>query len=206
MATALKGTADRHISEKEYLAGEQASEIKHEYVDGQVYAMGGGTDDHGRISRNFLVAVSIHLKDHECEPFPADVLVKASETKFRYPDVMVVCNETSKSNLYKECPVIIVEVLSSSTRKLDKTTKMVEYLNIPTLQEYVLIEQNCVDVEVLRRDNGWKSEHYFLGDEVTFESIGFTMSVEEIYERVQNEEMIAFLNAKEEEQKQGNWQ
>lgn len=206
MATVLKGTADHHISEEEYLAGEQASEIKHEYVDGQVYAMTGGTQNHARIMRNFLVAVSIHLKGKECEAFPSEVKVKTSEKSFRYPDVMVVCEDTSENDLYKECPVILVEVLSSSTRQKDKTEKKLEYLNIPTLKEYVLIEQDFVDVEVLRRENGWRSDHYFLGDEVTFGSIEFTMSVEEIYERVENEDMVVFLKAKEEEKKEDDRQ
>ena len=188
------------ISEEDYLQGELESEIKHEYVDGQVYAMTGGTDNHERISGNIFSGVHGFLRGKKCEIFQSGMKASIPNRNFRYPDVMVVCDETSESNLYKECPVIIAEVLSSSTRKKDKTEKMLEFLSIPTLKEYVLIEQDCVDVEVLRQENGWKPEHYYLGDEVTFTPIEFTISVEEIYERVDNEDMQKFLAKKGEEE------
>ncbi|MGN7614607.1 Uma2 family endonuclease, partial [Magnetococcales bacterium HHB-1] len=124
------------------------------------------------------------LKGKTCQAFQAGMKLKTSEGNFRYPDVMVVCEETTQSNRYMQHPVILVEVLSSSTRRQDKTKKMLEYINIPTLEEYVLVEQDFVDVEILRRSNGWRPEHFYLGDKVTFESIGLTLLVEEIYERV----------------------
>ena len=175
-----------YISSEDYLQGELESERKHEYVDGHVYAMVGARSNHVTLSWNLSVGIGTFLKGKPCQGFHSDMKVSIPNGNFRYPDLMVVCDETSQSDLYKECPVIIVEVLSSSTRRSDKTDKMVEYLTIPTLKEYVLIEQDCVDIEVLRRNNGWKPEHYFLGDEVNFSSIGFTISVEEIYERANN--------------------
>ena len=177
------------IFEEDYLQGELESEIKHEYVDGIVYAMTGGTDDHARISGNMFAEIRQFLKGKICETFNDEVKVKTPHENYRYPDVMVVCHETSVSKLYKECPVIVVEVLSRSTRRVDKTIKKLEYQNIPTLKEYVLIEQDFVDVEVFRQENGWQSDHYFLGDQVLLSSIGFTISVEEIYERVENDDM-----------------
>ncbi len=72
---------------------------------------------------------------------------------------------------------------------MDTTTKLIRYVNLPSLQEYVLIEQDIVSVQVLRRNNAWKSEYFYLGDSVTFESIGLILSVEEIYDRVDNQEM-----------------
>ena len=92
--------------------------------------------------------------------------------------------------------VILVEVLSRSTRKTDKNDKFLEYINIPTLQEYVLIEQDFVDIEIFRKKDNWFPKHYFLGDEVTFKSIELTLTVEEVYHRVNNEDMIEFLNKK----------
>ena len=179
------------ISEENYLQGELASEIKHEYVDGQVYAMTGGTPNHVRISGNISREIGNFLKGQKCEVMQSDMKVKTPNGNFRYPDVVVICSDLEES--YTDSPIIIVEVLSSSTRKKDKTEKMLEYLSIPTLKEYVLIEQDYVDVEVLRRENGWKPEHYYLGDEVTLTSIEFTISVEEVYERVDNEDMQKFL-------------
>ncbi|MDO9140760.1 MAG: Uma2 family endonuclease, partial [Methylobacter sp.] len=79
---------------------------------------------------------------------------------------------------------------------IDKKDKLLEYINISSLQEYVIIEQDIVDIEVFRRSNHWRNNHYFLGDEIVFESIGLTLSVEEIYHRVQNEDMTEFLNSK----------
>ena len=193
MATALK-KGPSHISEKEYLDGELVSEIKHEYVYGQVYAMTGGTPNHARISMNVSGEVRNFLKGKKCEVLQSDVKVKTPEGNYRYPDVMVVCSEFEE--LYTDSPIIIVEVLSSSTRRTDRAIKKLEYLNIPTLKEYVLIEQDFVDIEVFRKENDWRSDHYFLGDEVTFTSIGFTISVEEIYERVNNEDMVNFQQAK----------
>jgi len=115
-------------------------------------------------------------------------------SNFFYPDVIVDGNFANSTPYFTKTPLIIVEVLSRSTRKKDKTLKLLSYINITSLQEYVLIEQDFVDIQVIRRSEGWLQKHYFLGDEVTFESIGLTLSVEEIYRRVQNEDMADFLN------------
>ena len=87
-------------------------------------------------------------------------------------------------------------MLSKSTCQKDRTTKRFAYLNIPTLQEYVLIEQDFVDIEVIRRKDDWSSKHYFLGDQVTFDSIKLTLSVEDIYQRVNNDDITNFLDTK----------
>lgn len=178
------------MSEEDYLRTEAEREIKHEYIDGYLYAMAGVKKNHQRITVNLLSAFRIFLTGKPCEPFASDVKLKVG-SKFFYPDVMVVC-EDNKQDYYTESPVIIVEVLSKSTRRMDETVKKWAYQNIPTLQEYVLIEQDFVDVEVCRRNQGWVSNHYFLGDRVYFEAIGLEMSVADIYERVDNEDMQAF--------------
>ena len=87
-------------------------------------------------------------------------------------------------------------MLSASTHKYDETIKFQVYSTIPTLQEYVLIEQGVAKIEVQRRRNNWVIEKYFLGDTITFESIDLTLTVEEIYDRVQNEEMTEWLEQK----------
>ena len=196
MATTLR-QEPYYISEKEYLAGELVNEIKHEYVDGQVYAMTGGTPNHVRISGNIFAEIRNFLKGKKCEALQSDMKVKIAKGNYRYPDVVVICSDSGE--YYTDLPVILVEVLSSSTRRTDKAIKKFEYISIPTLREYVLIEQDFVDVEVLRKENDWRSNHYFLGDEIHFASIGFTISVEDIYERVNNEDMVKFLQVKTEE-------
>ena len=122
------------------------------------------------------------------------MLVKTLGKRFRYPDVVVICNDgTADDEQVMENPILIIEVLSKSTRKQDKGEKRLEYLAIPSLLEYVLIEQDFAEVEVQRRSAGWQSSYYFLGDEVALESVNATLSVEAIYERVTNEDMLAWL-------------
>lgn len=90
-------------------------------------------------------------------------------------------------------PIIIVEALSKATRKSDQTLKRHAYLRLESLQEYVVIEQDFVDVDISRRKNHWQSEHYFMGDELYLESIDLLLPVEAIYERVENEDVLNYL-------------
>ena len=183
------------ITEEEYLACELISEVKHEYIDGAVYAMAGASANHGRIVANLVGKLLVHLENTPCEPFFSDMKVKAGKNFF-YPDVIVDCHNEDGDAYYTTAPILIVEVLSKSTRKTDKALKRLAYQAISTLQEYVLIEQDLVDVEVCRRGNHWQPEHYFLGDEVNFASIGLGVPTEEIYARVANEDMADFLKLK----------
>ena len=190
------------ISEEEYLDGELISELKHEYIDGYVYAMAGASRNHGIISRNVLVELSNKLKQQKspCETYSSDMKVKISDliNSFFYPDVMMVCDIDNEDDYYQSSPVIIVEVLSKSTRKNDLSTKKLTYFNIPTLQEYVLIEQDLCEINVFRKSDDWKSTIYFLGDEISFESINTAISVEDIYYQVDNEDIVKYLKDKEE--------
>jgi len=193
---ALKIETDTiYLSEEEYLATEENSEVKREYIDGHVYAMAGASNDHGRLAGNIFGEFRNHLKGSPCEAFIADTKVKIGRD-YVYPDVLVDCSNMKGTGHFSTSPLIIVEVLSKSTRKTDTTTKLIRYINLPTLQEYVLIEQDYVCVQVLRKSNHWRSEYYFLGDEVTFTSIGLTLTVEEIYDRVDNADMVEFRQEK----------
>ncbi len=191
MALEVKQPAE-WLSVEAYLQGELSSEIKHEYIDGAVYAMAGTSKNHQRITANVSGEFWTPLKNTPCEAFSSAIKVKVG-TKFFYPDVMVVCNEDGKNAYYTETPVIIIEVLSKSTRRMDETAKKFAYQSLATLKEYVLIEQDFVDVEVCRRSENWVSRHYFMGDSVTFESVGVTLSVADIYDRVENEDVSSFL-------------
>lgn len=182
------------ISAEAYLQWELASQVKHELIDGQVYAMAGVSANHERIAVNVLSEFAGHLRNSPCEPFGSDMKLRIKENFF-YPDVMVDCHFDESEPYYTETPLIIVEVLSRSTRKMDETYKLMAYINIPSLQEYVLIEQDVADITVLRRSDGWVPKHYFLGDSISFEAIGLTLAVEDIYRRVQNQDVVEFLNA-----------
>lgn len=180
-----------YLSEEEYLATEPASEVKREYIDGQIYAMAGAGYNHNCISANMLGEFRNHLKGTPCATFMADIKVRLGKD-YVYPDVLVDCSKMSGDDYFSTSPVIIVEVLSRSTRKTDTTTKLIRYINLPSLQEYVLIEPDIVSVQVLRRSKYWMPEYFFLGDEVTFESIGLTLPVADIYDRVDNTDMNEF--------------
>jgi Uma2 family endonuclease len=190
MSAVLK---DNRVSVEDYLAGELVSEIKHEYEDGYVYPMFATSRNHEKIIGNLYVKFRNHLENMPCDVFTSNIKVHVSKTKFYYPDVMVVCNDENGDAYYTEQPILIVEVLSDSTQRKDKTTKRWAYQNLPSLQEYVLIEQNFVDIEISRRSSGWSSQHYFLGDEAFFESLDLKIPVSEIYRRVDNEDMREFL-------------
>lgn len=188
------------MSEEDYLKSELISEVRHEYVEGHVFAMAGASQNHGRICQNISRKFGNHLENSPCEPFSSDMKVKTSAGRYRYPDVLVVCDDDFIEGGYAtKTPTILVEVLSRSTRKIDEQDKLMEYINIPTLKEYVIIEQYCVDVTVYRKSDDWRSKHYFLEQDVYLESIDLSLSVEEIYKRVENEDMLEFIQQKESE-------
>lgn len=180
------------ISIEEFLAAELVSDIKHEDYDGAVVAMTGGSLNHVRIAGNMFAELRNHLHGMPCERFTADIKVKIGKHFFN-PDTMVVCESLAINDDYTETPVLSVEVPSKSSRRRDETIKRRLYQTIPSLQEFVLIEQDIADVEVCRRSEGWVSNHYFLGDELPYESVGLTVSVAEIYARVMYEDVASFL-------------
>ena len=187
MANRVAKTA--FISEADYLVGEKMAETKHEYIDGEVFAMAGASASHNRISLNVARKFGNHLEDKPCQPYMSDMKVKVG-TKYFYPDVLVECSGLADDSHVTEKPTLIVEVLSKSTRRMDETTKRIAYTQIDSLLEYVLIEQDFVDIEIIRRSTGWQSERFYLGDSLTFESIALTLTVEDIYARVNNPELV----------------
>ncbi|MBL1263201.1 Uma2 family endonuclease [Methylomicrobium sp. RS1] len=185
-----------YLTEEEYLKSELTSDFKREYLDGQAYAMAGAGYNHNCIAGNVFRKFGNHLERKPCTPFMADMKVRLGKD-YVYPDVVVDCSKMSGSDMFSENPVLIVEVLSKSTRKTDTAVKLLRYINLPSLQEYVLIEPDFVSVQVLRRNRHWLPEYYFLDDSVPFESIGLKLTVEEIYDRVDNADMNEFRQEKQ---------
>jgi len=185
-----------YLSEQDYLEGEKISTIKHEYIDGEVYAMAGASKNHQRLVTMLSRRFSEHFDNTACEVFSSDIKVHV-DSKYFYPDVVVVCsNDDDDDPYFTKSPRIIIEVLSSSTRKQDRTLKRYLYQMIPSLEEYVLIEQDFVQIELCRKSENWMPDFYFLGDDVTFASVGLTLPVSEIYQRVENDDMRAFFAAR----------
>lgn len=200
MASAVR-KLDERISEAEYFALEKKTDTRHEFVDGYVYAMVGGSFNHGTLTGTIAREIGNHLKGKPCRVFSESIKVKVAnqqrgESRYFYPDVVVDCSIEKADGQMLTTPVLVVEVLSASTHKYDETTKFQIYASIPTLQEYILVEQTSAKIEVQRRRTNWMIEKFFLGDLITFESIGLTLAVEEIYDRVDNEEMTEWLAQK----------
>jgi Uma2 family endonuclease len=143
------------ISVEEYLEGEKVSEIRHEYVDGSVYAMAGGSDDHNRIVLNITSELREALRGKRCEPFGSDMKLKIPGSNvFYYPDAFVVCDPTDNAKYFRERPTVIFEVLSPETERTDQREKRFAYTLIPTLKVYVLVSQQRCELTVLQRGRG----------------------------------------------------
>ncbi len=186
------------MSELEYLQGELVSQVKHELIDGEAFAMAGASSDHNRISISFTLALSNELKGKSCEPFMADMKIGIA-SNFYYPDVMVVCEEHKDDTEYvKYAPKLIVEVLSKSTRLMDHSIKLKNYIKIPSLEYYVIVEQDYCEISVLSRAAGFIPKYYYLGNEIEFPAIDAKVSVNDIYERIENEDKERYLKSLEE--------
>ncbi len=169
----------------EYLQGELHSEVRNEYVNGEVYAMVGASAAHNIIAGNLFVALHQHLTGGPCQVFMADMktLIRSlAEERFYYPDVQVCCDPDDQATYYRERPRLIIEVLSETTERRDRSDKFYAYRRLESLQEYVLVAQDVVRVEVYRRRTGWNLEIYADDDNVRLESVDLTVSVAGVYE------------------------
>jgi len=183
----MKSTATphSHITAADYLEGEQYSQVRHEYIDGAIYAMGGASDKHGLIAGNVFAKLNSALPD-SCQAFISDMKVHiqiGAQEIFYYPDIVVSCAQDDRETYYREKPILIVEVLSSSTERLDRYEKFSNYIELISLQEYVLIEQRFRLIELCRRSNRWDREIVTQGM-FRLESVNLDLSVDEIYRRV----------------------
>jgi len=173
-----------YLSVEEYLEGEKDNSIRHEYIDGQIYAMVGASDRHNRIARNICNRLDDYLGDGPCEAFISDMKVWVSDTVFYYPDVVVACDPPSVDPYYRKKPVLIVEVSSPSTERVDRSEKLLAYKQVKSLKEYVIISQNRLHIEIFRRQRGGRWQWEMLtesGEELRLESVGLTLSVAQVY-------------------------
>jgi Uma2 family endonuclease len=174
-----------YISEDEYLRGEQESAIRHEYINGIVYAMAGASDKHNTIALNASALLHAGLPE-ECEVFMSDMKLRMDvqgEIIFYYPDVLVSCAEDDRATYYREQPCLIIEVLSKTTRRQDRHEKFLTYKELPSLQEYLILEQEYRAATLFRRRTGWQPELYQDGD-IHLESVNLSMSMGALYRRV----------------------
>jgi len=179
------------ISVRDYLAGEEISETKHEYLGGTVHAMAGATNQHNSIAVSAIVALGAQLRGKPCQPFNSDTKVRIEfpdHTRFYYPDAMVVCQTNPASDHFQTQPVVIIEILSDSTRRTDLGEKRDAYLTIPSLKVLLFIESESPAVTLHRRmpEGGFAIErHSGLDAVILLPEIEASLSLAEIYERVE---------------------
>ncbi|SMF94866.1 Endonuclease, Uma2 family (restriction endonuclease fold) [Methylomagnum ishizawai] len=178
-----------YVDFEEYLEDEREADVRHEYVDGQIYAMGGASELHNTVAADFHTAINNILPD-TCRAWMADMKVKIkAQGKFYayYPDIMVACGENTDDPYTRTNPILIVEVLSASTRRNDLKEKFDNYIQIPSLLEYVVVSQDTPHLRIFRRNRDWQPESYYAGDIFCLESVGLELAVEAIYRRVRRE-------------------
>jgi Uma2 family endonuclease len=178
------------LSVAEYLEGERDGEVRHEYVTGQAYAMAGASARHNRIAGNIFVQLSLHLDGAACEPFMSDMKVRVAPDLFYYPDVFVACDPPGGDPYFRTEPRLVVEVLSPSTSRTDRHEKLAAYRNCPSLQEYALVSQDGMLVELHRRaGDGWQTQILTDADDrCAFDSVGLTLSLRDVYRNVRFDE------------------
>jgi Uma2 family endonuclease len=178
------------VSEQDYLAFERASEERHEYADGETFAMSGGTWEHSLIGSNINRELSNALLERRCTAHGADMRIHIPSTgRYTYADVLVVCDEPAFADEVRDTlvnPVVIVEVLSDSTEKYDRGDKFEQYQTIASLRDYVLVSQKKVRIEHFRKqaDGTWVLRVAGSGDRVVLESIGAELAVDRAYLKV----------------------
>jgi len=178
-----------HTSYAEYLASEHASATKHEYVRGDVFAMAGGTIEHGRLQVAMASELRAALRGKPCSVFSGDVRIRVEATDFScYPDISVVCTKLQTSAIDGQAitnPKLLVEVLPDSTEGYDRGAKFAHYRRIPSLEEYVLVSQAEPLVEVYRRnerDEWTLVAEAHAGDAVELRSLAVSVRVDAVYE------------------------
>jgi Uma2 family endonuclease len=175
------------MSAAEYLEQEERSPTKHEYVDGEVYAMSGSTRRHNLIATNLLHRAAA-VGSKECQVFGPSMKVHVEEyNSFYYPDMSVCCDPSDDHDLFLVRPCFLVEILSPSTARIDRREKRIAYTSLESLREYVIVDQSQMRVELYRREGEiWRA--YLLNeaeDVVESTCIGLRLTLAEIYDGVE---------------------
>jgi len=175
-----------YMTVDEYLEFEEQAPLRHEYVNGAIYAMNGVSVAHARISGELADAVRAHLRGGPCEVFSSELkLLIRSDTDeiIYYPDMMVACQRQDWGTNYVRNPKLVAEILSPSTQHIDRREKAMSYRRIGSVEEYVLLAQDDHKVIVQRRAENWRPQSYS-GAEATveFRSIGLSVPLARIYE------------------------
>ena len=175
------------LTPDEYLADEQKSLVRHEYINGDVYTMSGASEAHNLIAGNMFALLHAHLRGKPCRAFISDMktqIKQRQDERYYYPDVQVTCHPQDREQYFKQHPKLVVEVLSPSTERTDREEKFQAYRLLSSLEEYVLISQDSRRVEVYRRVDNWSLEVIQGDEELSLQSVGLVASLDAVYEDV----------------------
>ncbi len=177
-----------HMSYREYVAAEVTSTVRHEFIGGEVFAMAGGTPEHGALAAAVMRELGVLLRSKPCRVYSSDLRIRIPETNMAtHPDASVVCGklETAADDTNAAVnPTLLVEVLSESTEAYDRGAKAAHFRRIPTLKEYVFVAQDEKRLEVYRRNErgAWELFEARSGARLELESVGMSLDVDAVYE------------------------
>ncbi|MCA9889494.1 MAG: Uma2 family endonuclease [Anaerolineae bacterium] len=174
---------------EEYLVYEQETGIKHEYIDGDIYAMSGGSGDHALIMMNCGIEIGSQLRGSSCRAYSSELKVKISETKFVYPDLSVVCGEAKYADEQRNIltnPTLVVEVISPTSASYDRGDKLDYYQSVPSIMTYLILEQEAAKAHLYTREGEkWLFQSFFgLEAVIPLEAINCRLSLDEVYRGV----------------------
>ena len=182
------------LTPEEYFVWEEKQLLRHEYLNGEVYAMSGRTQNHGRIASNIIFIVKGHLRGGGCQVGNSNCRVNILETNdYVYPDVSVTCDERDRTASQAiQYPCLIVEVLSPSTASYDRGDKFRLYRRNPRLQDYVLVDAEKIAIDLYRKNDrgNWEIFNYQSGDNIELRSINLSFPIESVYEDIVFEELL----------------
>jgi Uma2 family endonuclease len=173
------------LTPAEYLAWEEQQICRHEYINGEVYAMSGGTQNHTRIALKCATLLENHLPEGSCRVFNSDCRVNIVGTNdYTYPDASVSCDHRDETTTqYITYPCLIIEVLSESTEAYDRGNEFFRYRQNPELQDYLLVSSQDIAIDLYRKNaNGrWEILNFRAGDRVELQSVNLTFPIEQVY-------------------------
>jgi Uma2 family endonuclease len=183
-----------HLTLDEYLAFEASSTVKHEYLDGQIHGMDGGTPEHGALKVSVVGLLFAALRTGRCRVHGSDVRVRIAETGLTtYPDASVVCGPRALDPRDPHAlanPVLLVEVTSPSTEAYDRAEKFEHYRRIPSLQEYLVVAhaERAIELRQRQTDAEWRVTVHRAGEQVPLASVGVELDVDQVYDAAREPE------------------
>lgn len=184
----IASRAHHRYTLEDYLGVEEMSTVRHEFLDGDIFAMAGGTPEHAALSAAIVVLLGSKLQGKPCRPYGSDLRIRVAETGLAtYPDAAIICGTPARdpaSPTHVVNPTLLVEVLSTSTEEYDRGEKREHYQRISSLREYLLVAQDRRRVELFHRAEGgaWALSVYESGDVVALPSLGVSFSTDELYD------------------------